>query len=160
MSSFDFKRLNRTMMIYRVVQTVLVALLVFMAINFQQLFALRGKPEQFVSSIIASIVIQLFLIYPAYRMAWRDAGIEVEGCAVGITVETQAALRKKRLMGDLWKFCVVAFFVTFAAMAPDARKASGAPLVLATTIFSFLLTCLAYYQCFNYSARKRMREAA
>ena len=158
MPSFDFKRLNRTIMIYRVVQTLLVALLIFMAFNFQQLFALRGKPEQFMSSLISAIVCQLILLYPVYKLAWRDAGVEVEGCADGISSEMQAALRKKRLIGDLWKFCAFAFFIAFVALAPDAKKASGAPLVLATTIFAFLLTCLTYFQCFNFSAKKRMKS--
>lgn len=159
MPSFDFKRLKRTMMIYRVVQTLLVGLLLFMAFNFQQLFALRGRPEQLIGCIIAAIVCQLVLLYPVYRLAWRDAGIEVEGCAAGISTEQLAALRRKRLLGDLWKFCAVAFFVTFVALAPDVKKAVGAPLVLATTIFAFLLICLTYFQCFNFSARKRMKEA-
>ena len=160
MSSFNFKRLNRTMIIYRIVQTILVALLIFMAFNFQQLFALRGKPEQFMSSIIAAIVIQLILIYPAYRLAWRDSGIEFDSCGVALSGDTLKAIRKKRLMGDLWKFCAVVFFITFVALAPDVKKASGAPLVLATTIFSFLLTCLTYFQCFNYSAKKRLKQSS
>ncbi|HEX9078455.1 MAG TPA: hypothetical protein VF795_02630 [Desulfuromonadaceae bacterium] len=158
MPSFDFKRLNRTMMIFRVVQALLVGLLIFLAFNFQQLFSLRGKPEQFMTSILAAIVCQLILVYPVYKLAWRDAGVEIEGCEVGLTTEMQAALRKKRLIGDLWKFCAFAFFIAFVALAPDVKKASGAPLVLATTIFAFLLTCLTYFQCFNFSARKRMKS--
>ncbi|MBI2354727.1 MAG: hypothetical protein HYV06_06825 [Deltaproteobacteria bacterium] len=159
MPVFDFKRLKRTLMIYRVVQAMLVGLLLFMAYNFQQLFALLGRPERFMTSIISAIVCQLILVYPVYRLAWRDAGIEVEGCAVGISTEQLAALRKKRLLGDLWKFCVVAFFVTFVALAPDVKKAAVAPLVLSITIFAFLLTCLTYFQCFNFSAKKRMKDA-
>jgi len=159
MPSYDFKRLNRTRMIYRIVQTMLIALLIFMAFNFQHLFALRGKSEQFFSSIIAAIVVQLILAYPVYRLAWRDAGVEVEGSVTGLTPEIQAALRKKRLLGDLWKFSAVGFFLAFVSMAPDVKKAQGAPLVLATTIFSFLLACLLYFQCFNFSAKKRMKDA-
>jgi hypothetical protein len=159
MPNYEFKRLNRTMMIYRTVQTVLVALLVFVALQFQQQFTLLGKPQQFTSSIITAIVVQLLLIYPTYKLAWRDAGIEIEGCAAGLSAEGQKALRKKRLIGDLWKFCAIAFFVAFVILAPDVKKASGAPLVLASTIFSFLLTCLMYFQCFNFSARKRMKQA-
>lgn len=160
MPSFEFKRLNRTMMIYRTVQSILLALMIFMAVNFQQLFVLRGKPGQFVNSIIAAIVIQLILVYPIYRLAWRDAGVEVDGSVVGLSNEQQAALRKKRLIGDLWKFCGVAFYIAFVALAPDAKKAAGAPLVLSTTIFSFILTCLTYFQCFNFSAKKRMKQTS
>jgi hypothetical protein len=158
MSSFDFKRLNRTMTIYRVVQGLLVCLLVYVAFIFQNNFTLLGKPEKFTISIIATIVIQLLLLYPIYRLAWRDVGVEVEGCVVGLSPEALVALRKKRQLGDLWKFSAVGFFMAFVTMVPDARKASGASQVLAITLFSFLLMCLTYFQCFNFSAKKRMKQ--
>jgi len=157
MASTDFKKLNRQMMIYRIVQTILTGLLIVMAIVFQSRFAVLGKSGQFLSSIIASIVIQLLLIYPVYRLAWRDSGVEIEGAQPNLSTEQLAALRKKRLIGDLWKFCGVAFFVVFVTLVPDAKKAAGAPLVLASTLFSFLLTCLMYFQCFNFSAKKRLK---
>ena len=158
MSSFDFKRLNRTMTIYRVVQALLVGLLVYVAFIFQSNFALMGKPEKFTSSIIATIVIQLLLLYPIYRLAWRDAGIEIDGCVVGLTAEALTVLRKKRLLGDLWKLSAVGFFMAFVTMVPDAKKAAGASHVLAIILFSFLLMCLTYFQCFNFSAKKRMKQ--
>lgn len=158
MAVAEFKKLNRQMMLYRIVQTVLTGLLIVLAIVFQGQFTALHKPQQFVSSVVASIVIQLLLIYPVYRLAWRDAGVEIEGSMPNLSTDQLAALRKKRLIGDLWKFCGVAFFITFVALAPDAKKAAGAPLVLATTIFSFLLTCLMYFQCFNFSAKKRIKQ--
>jgi len=158
MASFDFKHLKRTMTIYRVVQGLLLCLLVYVAIIFQNNFSLLGKPEKFMSSIFATIVIQLLLLYPIYRLAWRDVGVEIEGCAVGLTKEAQAALRKKRLLGDLWKFSAVGFFLAFVSLVPDAKKAVGAPIILAIIIFSFLLMCLTYFQCYNFSAKKRMKQ--
>ena len=158
MPTFEFKRLKRTIIIYRTVQTVLVALLIFVALQFQHQFALLGKSQQFISTIITAVVIQLILLYPIYKLAWRDAGIMIEGCATGLTKEQQTALRKKSLMSDLWKFSGIAFYIAFVALAPDIKKASGAPLVLATIIFSFLITCLTYFQCFNFSAKKRMKD--
>jgi hypothetical protein len=157
MASIDFKKLNRQMMLYRIVQTILTGLLIVLAIIFQGQFAALHKASQFISSIVASIAVQLLVIYPVYRLAWRDAGIEIEGCAPDLSAVQLTALRKKRLIGDLWKFCGVAFFIVFVALVPDSKKAAGAPLVLASTIFSFLLTCLMYFQCFNFSARKLMR---
>ena len=159
MASVDFKKLNRQMMIYRIVQTILTGLLIVLAIVFQGQFAALGKPGQFFSSIMAAVAVQLLLIYPVYRLAWRDAGVEIEGIQPKMSKELLAALRKKRLIGDLWKFCGVAFFIVFVALVPDAKKASGAPLVLASTIFSFLLTCLMYFQCFNFSAKKRIKQS-
>jgi hypothetical protein len=160
MGSIDFKRLNRQMMIYRIVQSVLTGLLIIMAIIFQGQFAALQKPGQFMSSIVAAMCVQLLLIYPVYRLAWRDAGVEIEDAVPNLTKEQQSALRKRRLSGDLWKFSVVVFFIAFVTIVPDAKKAAGAPLVFASTIFSFLLTCLMYFQCFNYSAKKRMKQVS
>ncbi|MBW4055987.1 MAG: hypothetical protein HIU83_11435 [Proteobacteria bacterium] len=158
MPRLNFKKLNRQMMIYRIVQTILTGLLVVLAIAFQGHFTTLQKPGQFITSIVAAIIVQLLLIYPVYRLAWRDVGVEIDGSAPELSSVQLAALRKKRLIGDLWKFCGVAFFVVFVALVPDAKKAAGASLVLATTIFSFLLTCLMYFQCFNFSAKKRIKS--
>ena len=160
MPSLDFKQLNRTITIYRVVQGLLLCLLIYVAYIFQSSFAQLGKPDKFVSSIIAAIVVQLLLLYPIYRLAWRDAGVALEGCATGLSKEALAALRKKRLLGDLWKFSAVGFFLAFVTMVPDAKKAAGAPIILAIIIFSFLLMCLTYFQCFNFSARKQMKQTS
>jgi hypothetical protein len=160
MASIDSKKLNRQMMIYRIVQTIFIGLLIVLAIFFQSRFAALGKPELFLRSIMFAVIGQLILIWPVYKLAWRDAGVEIEGAAATLTDVQQKALRKKRLLGDLWKFCGVAFYVAFVMLVPDAKKASGATPVLAITIFSFLLTCLMYFQCFNFSARKRLKEAA
>jgi hypothetical protein len=159
MASFDFKRLNRTMIIYRVVQFLLVGLLIYVAYVFQNNFAVIGKADKFMSTIISAIIIQALLLYPIYRLAGRDVNVEIEGSTIGLTKENLAALRKKRMLGDLWKFSAVGFFLAFVTMVPDAKKASGAPVILAITIFSFLLMCLTYFQCFNFSAKKRMKQA-
>ncbi len=156
MSNVNFKKLQRTMMINRIVQTVLLALLIYLAVNFQSLFAQQGKPEQFFSSVVLAVLVQLLLIYPIYKLAWRDVGIEIDSSAIGVTPEQTAALRKKRLLGEMWKVCGIAFFLVFVVMVPDVKKAPGARLVLASTIFSFLLTCLMYFQCFNFACKKRV----
>ena len=158
MASIDFKKLNRQMMIYRIVQTLLTGLLFVLAITFQGRFAALHKPEHFISSIVAAIIVQLLVIYPVYRLAWRDVGVEIEGSQPNLSAAQLTALRKKRLIGDLWKFCGVAFYIVFVTLAPDAKKATGAPLVLAATLFSFLLTCLMYFQCFNFSAKKQIKQ--
>ena len=148
------------MLVNRGVQTVLLALLVFVAINFQSGFAQQGKPGQFFSSIVVAVIVQLLLIYPIYKLAWRDVGIQAESSVVGITPEQTAALRKKRLLGEMWKVCGIAFFLVFAVMVPDVKKAVGARVVLASIIFSFLLTCLMYFQCFNFACKKRLRSSS
>jgi hypothetical protein len=143
------------MTIYRVVQGLLLCLLAFVAFRFQV-----GYPGKFISSIVATIVVQLLLFYPIYRLAARDVGVEIESCLVGLTKEALAALRKKRMLGDLWKFSAVGFFLAFVSLVPDAKKSAGAPVILAIIIFSFLLMCLTYFQCYNFSAKKRMKQTA
>ena len=146
------------MLIYRVVQSILIALFLYMALNFQHYFALKGRPDQFLKSILIAVIFQLIIIYPIYKLAWRDVGVELDGSAVDLSKDQHAALRKKRLIGDLWKFCGVGFFIAFVFMLPSADKAAGVSMVLASVLFSFLLTCLMYFQCFNFSAKKRMKS--
>ncbi len=159
MASNDFKKLNRQMMIYRIVQTILLGLLVLVAIAFQKKFTLLGKPELFFRSIMFAVAGQLLVMWPVYKLAWRDVGVEIEGSAPGLSPEKQKALGKKRQIGDLWKFCGVGFFLAFVILTPDTAKAAGALPVYAITIFSFLLICLLYFQSFNFAAKKQMRGA-
>lgn len=159
MAHFEFKRLNRTIIIYRVVQTLLLILLAYSAYLFQVSFAMQGAPEKFFGSVKLTVLIQLLMTYPIYRLAVRDAGVEIEGSAVGLSAEALTSLRKKRLLGDLWKFCAVGFFLVFVVLSPGVEKASGASQsVLASTLFSFLLMCLTYFQCFNFSVKRLMKQ--
>lgn len=160
MALYDFTRLRRLMLIYRVVQVVLLGLLLFMAFNFQKLFALMGMPGLFIRSLVAGIAFQLVMLYPAWLLAQRDAAVEVEASQNGLTGEQLLVLRRKRLIGDLWKLCVMGFFIVFIVMAPNADKARGASMVLAATYFGFLLLSLSYFQCFNFLARRKQGEAS
>lgn len=157
MAEIDSKKIKRQAMIYRIVQTVLVGMLIYLAINFQSLFALRGRTDQFINSVITAMVVQLILIYPIYKLAWHDADIEIKSSVAGLSTEQMSVLRKKRMICDLWKIAAVAFFAVFVIMAPDVKKAAGALLVLASTIFSFLFTCLMYFQCYNFSVKKQIK---
>lgn len=160
MASYDFTRLKRLMLIYRVVQVALVGLLIFMAFNFQKLFTLMGVPGLFIRSVTSGIAFQLVLIYPAWLLAKRDSAVEVEASQTGLTGDQLLLLRRKRLIGDLWKLCVMGFFIVFIMMAPDASKARAASTVLAASYFGFLLVALTYFQCFNYLAKRKLTEVA
>lgn len=157
MSQFDFKRLKRTMNIYRVVQALLLVLLVAMVLVFQNRYGLLGKPDHFLKSIIAAVVAQLAMVYPLYRLAWHDAGVEVDSSISGLSGDVLKALRRKRLLGDLWKMSIIIFFLIFVARAPGADKV-GTPFFQSTALFSFLMVFLCYFQCFNYCAKKRMNS--
>jgi len=150
MAEFDFKRLKKITVAYRVVQIILLLLLVTIAFMFQAKY-----PSHFFISFVVAVVLQGGLLYPLYRLAWRDAVVEFDSCSRSLSTEQLVALRKKRLMGDLWKASLLVFFLIFIARIPDAQK-TGTPFFLSTSLYSFLLILLTYFQCFNYSVKKKM----
>lgn len=150
MAEFDFKRLKKITLAYRVIQVVLLLLLVVVAFMFQAKY-----PGHFFISFVVAVVLQGILLYPIYRLAWRDAVVEFDGSSTVLTPEQMVGLRKKRLMGDLWKAALMVFFLVFIARIPDA-KTTGTPFFLSTSLYSCLLILLTYFQCFNYSVKKKM----
>lgn len=150
-NGFDFKRLRRQLTIFTVVQLFLVALLVFMAVNFQAQFQAKGMPQIFLNSVLMTLVIQLIIFYPLNRFASREADQEIAACRINLSVEEQKELRRKRLFGDFIKAAIFIFFLTFIARAPAAT------FVMSTTFFTFILTILAYFQCFNFAAKRGIR---
>lgn len=160
MASYDFTRLKRLAVIYNVVQIGLLGLLLFMAYNFLMAFARYGMQEAIFTSIGISVVVQLLFMFPAWWFAKQDVEIEVASSLVGITPDQQAALRRKRMIGDIWKLAALGAVVVFIAMSPGVDKGRGASLILATSYFSFLLVSITYFQCFNFIAKKRRNEHA
>ncbi len=150
--SFDFKRLRRLTTIYLVVQVFLVILLVYMAMNFQAGLQAEGRPQRFLHSVVVSLVIQLALFYPLNKFAGRQAEREVDSCASDLSEEEQKKLRSKRIIGDSIKTAIFIFFITFIFKAPQDR------FVLSVIFFSFILTILSYVQCYNFAAKRLMRE--
>ena len=144
---FDFKKLHRFIMIYAVVQVVLVLLLVYMAMSFQV-----SLQQRFLTSVIASLVIQLALFYPIWKFAGREAAREVDACEIGLDAEKLKAMRTKRTIGDVVKSGVFIFFITFIIKAPDNR------FILSIIYFTFILTFLSYFQCFNFAAKREMKQ--
>jgi hypothetical protein len=160
MASYDFTRLRRLSVIYTVVQVGLLGLLMFMAYNFMLAFAKYGMSGLFVKSFIMAVVVQLICMYPAWWLARKDVEVEVETSLVGVTPEQLVALRRRRLIGDIWKLSALGAFVVFIAMSPSVDKGRGASLILSVSYYSFLLVALTYFQCFNFIAKKRRRELA
>ncbi len=123
MASSDFKKLNRQMMIYRIVQTILTGLLIVLAIFFQSRLTALNKPEPVrlqYSGVDRRTV--------AADMAGLQAGLARCRCrdrrerSRPDRPSSWRALRKKRLIGDLWKFCGVAFFMAFVALVPGCEE--------------------------------------
>jgi len=158
MAQYNLIKLKRLTIIYRMIQVALLGLFMFMAFNFMQLFGKLGTPDYFFKALMISLVIQLILLYPAWLLAGRDLEVEIETGRSDITPEQLVTLRRKRLLGDLWKISGLGFFIMFIIMAPDANKGRGASLFLAAAYFSFLLTTLTYLQCFNLRAARRRKE--
>lgn len=158
MASYNFTRLKRLTIIHNVVQVGLFGLLLFMAYNFMLVFAKFGMTGYFIKSLGVSVAIQLILFYPAWWLSRQDLEIEVETSLVGVTPERLVALRRKRMIGDIWKLSALGAFVVFIVMIPGVDKGRGASFILAVAYFGFLLTALTYFQCFNYNAKKRRSE--
>jgi hypothetical protein len=149
---FDFKRLRRLITIYAVVQVCLVALLIFTALYFQAGFQADGMSQRFLKSILVTLGIQLALFYPINRFAAKEAEREVDSCAVGLSPDELKGLRSKRMVGDVIKMAVFIFYLTFIWKAPENKA------ILSVVFFSFILTVLTYFQCYNFAAKRLMKE--
>lgn len=160
MASYDFTRLKRLTIIYNVVQVDLLGLLLFMAYNFMLAFAKYGMSGLFVKSFIMAVAVQLICMYPAWWLAGKDVEVEVETSLVGVTPEQLVALRRRRLLGDIWKISALGAFVVFIFMSPSVDKGRGASLILSVSYYSFLLVAITYFQCFNFITKKRRKELA
>ena len=121
--SFDFKRLTRLIKIYYVVQGFLLVLLALVAFWFQ-----THVPSQiFINSVLRTLVVQLILFYPVYRFAAHEAKREVESCSTTLSATDLAALRKKRMIGDI----VIVIWQADAPIRADDERASHLVCILA-----------------------------
>ena len=160
MASYDSTRLRRLTIIYNVVQVGLLGLLMFMAYNFMLAFAKYGMSGLFVKSFIMAVTVQLICMYPAWWLARKDVEVEVETSLVGVTPDQLLALRRRRLIGDIWKISALGAFVVFVYMSPSVEKGRGASLILSVSYYSFLLVALTYFQSFNFITKRRRKELA
>lgn len=152
-SALDFKKINKTIKIFAVVQCVLVALLVFMAVNFQGKLKAIGREPRFMSGVMAAFVVQLLLFYPIFRFAGKEAESDV--WLVGRTLsqaETKEYMKKRR-WSNIVKMSTFGFYIIFIMAAPPE------PLVLSVIYYSFILTILTYLQCYNFAAKKLKRQS-
>lgn len=148
-AGYDFTKLRRLLTIHLVVQFGLVALLVVAAWFFQQRI-----PDRFLTSVIFSVTIQLALFLPLKGLTSKEVAREISSSAIGLSPADLMALRRKRVTADVIKSSVFLFFLIFIIGLPDK------PVVLAIAFFTFILTCLSYFQCFNFAARREMRSRA
>jgi len=148
-AAYDFTKLRRLLIIHLVVQIALVALLLWASWQFQQRLA-----DRFLNGVIFSLVIQLGLFFPIKSLTAKEVDREIASSAIGLTPADLQALRRKRVTADVIKTSVFLFFLIFIYRLPNK------PIILAIAYFSFILTCLSYFQCFNFAARREMRARA
>ena len=153
-ASIGIRRLKRTLLIHRIVQVLLCALLIYMALHFQQLFAAKGTPHIFRNSLLATLIVQLALFFPLRRFAGNEARREVAAADAQPGTDQQKQLRQQRLIGDTLKGAVFLGFTAFILMAPPAT------FVLSTAFFSFLATVITYLQCFSFAVRGELGQRA
>jgi hypothetical protein len=151
--TIDYSRLRRLLKIYLAVQVGLVLLLLFMAVNFQSALQSEGRPQRFLHSVVATLVIQMALFFPMKKLAGKEADREIESCAPDLDGDKLKSLRNRRMYADVLKMAVIIFFVTFILKAPNDR------FVLSLVYFSFILTVLSYYQCVSFAIKRAIPKA-
>lgn len=147
MSSDGLVRIKRQMMIYTGLQVALTGLLLYVAWEFQEIYAAKGALKFFFNSIFLTMFLQILVFYPIYRFATKEAQGELAAQQT-TKPEEMKALRAKRIFGDYLKAAVFIFYGTFIVMAPSVTFA------LSTAFFSFIATTLTYLQCFNFAMKK------
>lgn len=144
------KRVRWQMTIYTAMQVLFAILLLYMAVQFQQVFRAKGMPEIFLNSVLFTLGIQLLVFYPIYRFSLAEARREIAATQTTAVAELQQ-IRKQRIYNDFLKATVFIFFATFLWKSPPVTFA------LSTAFFSFMLTVLTYLQCFNFAAKRLLR---
>jgi hypothetical protein len=151
-TGFDFKKLRRLIMIHVVVQALLVLLLIYIALLFQ-----GSLGPLFWKSIIITLVIQLVNFYPINFFAGKEAKREVAAVAFNLTQEEFKSQRTKRIIGEVIKMAVFAFFLIFAWSAPVTANVQANRFTQSLIFFNFILTYLTYFQCFNFAAKREIK---
>jgi Mn2+/Fe2+ NRAMP family transporter len=150
--TLNYKKVGRTIRIFAVAQAGLIAMLVYMAILFQGKFRVMGRTDSFMYGVIASVIIQLAIFYPIYKFSGKEAERDLSLTSTNLSTEEIKALSKKKRYSDIIKFSVFCFFTMFILQAP------AVPLILSVLYYSFILTVLTYLQCYNFAAKKLMRQ--
>jgi len=145
-------KLKKTMKIFTVVQFGLLALLVYMAVNFQGQLRAIGRANNFMYGVITASLIQLILFFPIKKFAAKEADRDLYLSTTTLSKEEMKVYSKKKRYSDIAKMSTFGFFIIFIIGAP------ADPLVLSVIYYSFVLTILTYLQCYNFAAKKLMQE--
>lgn len=147
-----YQKIGKTIKIFTVAQIGLVVMLGYMAVQFQAKFRAIGMPGRFMDAVLVSFVIQMALLYPIYRFCAKEVRQDLALSTGNLSSDELKAFTKKKRYSDIIKASVFFFFGMFILQAP------AIPTVLSVLYFSFILTLLSYLQCYNFAAKKLMRQ--
>lgn len=150
--NLNTSKLSKTMKIFGAVQLGLVALLVYMAVNFQHKLALMGRTSNFLYGVIIASIVQLAIFFPIKKFAAKEADRDLYLASAVLTKEEVKEYSKKKRWSDIIKMSTFGFFIIFILAAPTD------PLVLSVIYYTFILTILTYLQCYNFAAKKLVKE--
>lgn len=150
---FDFKKIHRLIKIHLAVQLLLGVLLIYIALQFQ-----AALGPLFWKSVIITMIIQLVNFYPVNFFAGKEAKREIAATAFNLTPEEFKSQRTKRIIGEVIKMAVFAFFLIFAWSAPVTANIQANRFTQSLIFLNFILTYLTYFQCFNFAAKRAMKE--
>jgi hypothetical protein len=153
-SALDFRKINKTIKIFGVVQLGLVALLVYMAVNFQAKLRLEHRDFRFMHGVIASVFVQLLLLYPIYKFSEKEVARDLAMTGANLSKAEMTELVKKKRFSDIIKIAGLGFFVVFVMAAPNDT------FILSVIYYSFVLTIITYLQCYNFIAKKLTHQKA
>jgi hypothetical protein len=147
------RRLRRTLVIHRIVQVALIALLLYMALLFQERFQQKyASLKPFYTSLVLTVLVQVGLFFPIRKFAGTEARRELNAAArETMSGEEQKQLRSQRLLADFIKASVFIFFVAFILMLKEQ-----ATVFQSTAFFCCIGTVLSYLQNFNHAIRGQL----
>ncbi|TLM62806.1 MAG: hypothetical protein FDZ69_12910 [Deltaproteobacteria bacterium] len=151
------RRIRRTLMIHRITQVVLIVLLLYMAILFQQRFQQKyDSLKPFFNSVVLAVLIQVAVFFPIRKFADNEARRELNAAVKEqMSIDEQKQLRNQRLLGDFIKASVFIFFVAFILILKEQ-----ATFVHSTAFFCCIGTFINYLQNYNFAVRRRLSGTA
>jgi hypothetical protein len=151
--TLGMRHMRKTLLIHRIVQILLIVLLLYMAILFQQKIQQKyDSLSPFYTSLVLTLLIQVGLFFPIRKFAENEAKRELGAAAKDtFTAEEQKQLRNQRLLSDFLKASVFLFFVAFILMLKEQATA-----IQSTAFFSCIGTVLSYLQNFNFAVRRHL----
>lgn len=151
-STYDYGKVKKTVRINWAIQAVLILILGYMMVKFQSTLQGVGRGGNFINAVIAAFILELLFFYPIFKFASGQVKRDLAATGSNLSADQVKSLTRKARVADAAKAAVVAFYVVFLWAVPRD------PVVLSLIFFSFLLTLLTYFQCYNFSAKRELRR--